>query len=79
MIDYIVLAEFDDLKGRVIRYTYPKQIPDFDLVAQTKSHNSFVDRLAELMIPDTGNDRMIDIVYFMLNRPPFHEILKNLI
>ena len=74
MIDYILLAEFDDYKGRVLRYTYPQKIPDFDSFANSKSTTSFADRISELIIPDSGNDRMIDTVYFMLNRPSLKDL-----
>ena len=30
MIDYILLAEFDDLKGKVIRYSHPKSLNDLE-------------------------------------------------
>ena len=30
MIDYILLAEFDDLKGKIIRYSYPKKVTDLE-------------------------------------------------
>jgi len=26
MVDYVVLAEFDDLKGKIIRFSYPTDI-----------------------------------------------------
>ena len=65
MIDYILLAEFDDLKGKVIRYSHPKKVA-------TEDEPNIEDRLAENIIPDTGNDRMIDTCFFMVNRSPAH-------
>ena len=59
MADYILLAEFDDYKGRVLRYTHPGMIPDHE---PYKSTTSLADRIAEMVIPDSGNDRMIDTV-----------------
>ena len=36
MVDYIILAEFDDLKGKIIRHSYPSNIID-DLINIQKS------------------------------------------
>ena len=30
MIDYILLAEFDDLKGKMIRYSHPSKVSDLE-------------------------------------------------
>ena len=67
MIDYILLAEFDDLKGKVIRHAYPESIKN-----EEENNVNIDDRLAENIIPDTGNDRMIDTCFFMVNRPPLN-------
>ena len=34
MVDYIILAEFDDLKGKVIRYSHPTNIVE-DICARS--------------------------------------------
>ena len=39
MVDYIILAEFDDLQGKIIRHSYPTNIID-DLLNQQKSNQS---------------------------------------
>lgn len=69
MIDYILLAEFDDLKGKVIRYSYPSKIQ-----SEEENNGNIEDRIAENIIPDTGNDRMIDTCFFMVNRPSVNQI-----
>ena len=105
MADYILLAEFDDLKGKVIRYSHPTNLVD-DLCNKSKmdaasstlhktpttmmgssgvaahqkrsaSHSqsptldaqTLQERIPEFIIPDTGYDRMIDCIFFTLNRP----------
>jgi hypothetical protein len=36
MIDYILLAEFDDLKGKIIRYSHPKKVSlEYQIVQNT--------------------------------------------
>jgi len=35
MVDYIILAEFDDLKGKVIRHSHPTDIVE-DLCSRSK-------------------------------------------
>jgi hypothetical protein len=74
MIDYILCAEFDDLKGRVMRCCYPSSIPDIETKAPGAGSQSFDDKILELCLPDSGNDRMIDTCYFMLNCPQGKDI-----
>jgi hypothetical protein len=31
-----------------------------------------------MIIPDTGNDRMIDTVFFMVNKPSTYEVMVNM-
>lgn len=76
MIDYILFAEFDDLKGKVIRHSYPNEIYDEEPV--TTSRPPLSDRLAEMMVPDSGNDRMIDTVFFTVNRPSVAQVNQNM-
>lgn len=83
MIDYILLAEFDDLKGKIIRYSYPQKVPDLEAPPDSeKSGSKYVqtldDKMAEMIIPDTGNDRMIDTVFFMINKPKIGHVSYNL-
>ena len=80
MIDYILLAEFDDLKGKVVRYCHPKKIEEVEDEGTTpgKYKVTLEDKLAEMIIPDTGNDRMIDSVFFMINRPKPNQVLQSL-
>ena len=82
MIDYILLAEFDDLKGKMIRYSHPSKISDLESAEyqvsspskKQQSKYTAEDRIAEMIIPDTGNDRMIDTVFFIVNRPSLSQI-----
>ena len=81
MIDYILLAEFDDLKGKVIRHAYPKMVKDTSFPEPEANKNKskkyqpqIEDKLAEMIIPDTGNDRMIDTVFFMVNKPNIYDV-----
>ena len=39
MVDYIILAEFDDLQGKIIRHSYPSNLID-DMVNNQKNENS---------------------------------------
>ena len=88
MIDYILAAEFDDLKGKVIRFSYPTSLnslekgepespPKKGSKIQTPM-GSIEDRVAEMIIPDTGNDRMIDSLFFMVNRPKLRTVASNM-
>ena len=38
MVDYIILAEFDDLQGKIIRHSYPSNIID-DILNSQKNEN----------------------------------------
>ena len=83
MIDYILLAEFDDVKGKMIRHAYPSMVTETSYQEQdkkgTKKYSQQIeDKLAEMIIPDTGNDRMIDTVFFMVNKPTVNEIQNNM-
>ena len=87
MIDYILLAEFDDLKGKVIRHAYPEMVRDTSFPEPDKSNPKqgskkyqpqIEDKIAEMIIPDTGNDRMIDTVFFMVNKPNIYDVQVNM-
>ena len=38
MVDYIILAEFDDLQGKIIRHSYPSNIIE-DILNSQKNEN----------------------------------------
>ena len=38
MVDYIVLAEFDDLQGKIIRHSYPTNLIDDLLKNENTKH-----------------------------------------
>lgn len=113
MADYILLAEFDDLKGKVIRYSHPTNLVD-DICNKAKMDASSAliktptnmmgsggvaahqkrpssspaqspmdpqalqERIPEFIIPDTGYDRMIDCIFFTLNRPKLSATTSNM-
>mmetsp|Transcript_26373 Transcript_26373/g.40267 ORF Transcript_26373/g.40267 Transcript_26373/m.40267 type:complete len:90 (-) Transcript_26373:261-530(-) len=75
----VFVAQFDDYKGKVIRTHYPpkEQVRGLEDIKEGGRTQSIEDRLAELIIPDSGNDRMTDTSFFVLNRPPVKQIQQN--
>ena len=71
MIDYVLLGEFDDLKGRVFRYAYPNPLPEYE---PNDPGSNFEDSLCNMLVPETGPNRMVDSVFFVYNKPSFKEL-----